>query len=64
MVKGKNDNGKDEQTAHQPGLPLSPAADELHQEGSWLWIPFRKERRDVTNEPEEIVRQKFIRAGR
>lgn len=47
---------------HQPSLPFLPAADELHQEGSWLWIPLRKEWRDVTNKPEEIVRQKFIRA--
>src|SRR5690606_38056834 len=32
-----------------------------HQEGNWMWIPLRKEWRDVTNKPEEIVRQKFIR---
>lgn len=47
---------------HQPSLPFPSAADELHQEGIWLWIPLRKEWRDVTNKPEEIVRQKFIRA--
>ncbi|MCB2185148.1 MAG: N-6 DNA methylase [Deltaproteobacteria bacterium] len=47
---------------HQPSRPFPPAADELHQEGNWRWIPLRKEWRDVTNKPEEIVRQKFIRA--
>lgn len=47
---------------HQSSLPFPPAADELHKEGTWLWIPLRKEWRDVTNKPEERVRQKFIRA--
>ncbi|MBP6734739.1 MAG: type I restriction enzyme HsdR N-terminal domain-containing protein, partial [Chromatiaceae bacterium] len=31
-------------------------------EGDWLWIPLRDEWRDVANKPEEIVRQRFIRA--
>ncbi|GGX87712.1 N-6 DNA methylase [Vogesella alkaliphila] len=47
--------------AHKPSQPFPLAADTLHQEGNWLWIPLRKEWRDVTNKPEEIVRQKFIR---
>lgn len=46
---------------YQPSLPFPPATDKLHQEGNWLWIPLRKEWRDITNKPEEIVRQKFTR---
>lgn len=46
---------------HQPSLPFPPIADVLHQEGDWLWIPLRKEWREVTTKPEEIVRQRFIR---
>lgn len=52
---------KTNKPTHQPSLPFPPAADTLHQEGNWLWIPLRKEWRDVTAKPEEIVRQKFIR---
>lgn len=52
---------KTKKPTHQPSLPFPTAADALHQEGSWLWIPLRKEWRDVTTKPEEIVRQKFIR---
>ncbi len=52
---------KTKKPTHQPSLPFPPAADALHQEGNWLWIPLRKEWRDGTNKPEEIVRQKFIR---
>lgn len=47
--------------AHRPGSPFPPEADALHQEGHWLWIPLRKEWRDVRAKPEEVVRQKFIR---
>lgn len=47
---------------HQPGMPFPPAVDSLHQEGHWLWIPLRKEWRDVTTKPEEMVRQTFLRA--
>ena len=53
---------KTKKPTHRPSLPFPPAADELHQDGNWLWIPLGKEWRDVTNKPEEIVRQKFIRA--
>lgn len=52
---------KTKKPTHQPSLPFPSAADSLHQEGNWLWIPLRKEWRDVTTKPEEIVRQKFIR---
>lgn len=52
---------KTKKPTQQPSLPFPPAADTLHQEGNWLWIPLRKEWRDVTTKPEEIVRQKFIR---
>lgn len=45
----------------QPGLPFPPTPDALHQDGHWLWIPLRKEWRDVSAKPEEIVRQKFVR---
>ena len=54
MTKTKKPN-------HQPNLPFPPAGDTLHQEGPWLWIPLRREWRDVTHKPEEIVRQHFIR---
>jgi type I restriction enzyme M protein len=33
----------------------------LHQVANWLWIPLRREWRDVTTRPEELVRQKFLR---
>lgn len=46
---------------YQPSLPFPPNADALHQEGNWLWIPLRKDWRDITTKPEEVVRQKFIR---
>ena len=52
---------KTKKPAHQPGLPFPPPADALHQDGNWLWIPLRKEWRDVAAKPEEIVRQRFIR---
>jgi type I restriction enzyme M protein len=44
-----------------PTTPFPPTLDSLHQVGNWLWIPLRKEWRDVATKPEEIVRQKFIR---
>ncbi len=44
-----------------PATPFPAGADSLHQVGNWLWIPLRKEWRDVTTKPEELVRQKFIR---
>jgi type I restriction enzyme M protein len=44
-----------------PATQFPPAHDALHQIGNWLWIPLRKEWRDVTTKPEEVVRQKFIR---
>lgn len=46
---------------HKPSLPFPAAADTLHREGTWLWIPLRKEWRDVTTKPEELVRQHFLR---
>lgn len=52
---------KTKKPLHQPSLPFPPTPDALHQEGAWLWIPLRKEWRDVSAKPEEIVRQKFIR---
>jgi type I restriction enzyme M protein len=52
---------KNKKPSYIPSLPFPIAADTLHQEGEWLWIPLRKEWRDVTTKPEEIVRQKFIR---
>ncbi|MDX1253410.1 MAG: type I restriction enzyme HsdR N-terminal domain-containing protein [Gammaproteobacteria bacterium] len=52
---------KTKKPPHKPSLPFPSAADALHQEDNWLWIPLRKEWRDVTTKPEEIVRQKFIR---
>ncbi|KXB29183.1 hypothetical protein AT959_18525 [Dechloromonas denitrificans] len=52
---------KTKKPTHQPDWSFSSAADALHQEGNWLWIPLCKEWRDVISKPEEIVRQKFIR---
>ncbi|WP_439890921.1 N-6 DNA methylase [Ralstonia sp. 25C] len=52
---------KTKKPSHRPSLPFPPTPDTLHREGHWLWIPLRKEWRDVTAKPEEIVRQKFIR---
>lgn len=47
---------------HKPSLPFPATADTLHREGNWLWIPLRKEWRDVSTKPEEVVRQRFLRA--
>lgn len=44
-----------------PETPFPGGPDDLHRSGNWLWIPLRKEWRDVTTKPEEVVRQKFIR---
>lgn len=52
---------KTRKPTHQPSLPFPPTPDALHQEGDWLWIPLRREWRDVSAKPEEIVRQRFIR---
>lgn len=52
---------KTKKLTHTPSLPFPPAPDALHQEGHWLWIPLRKEWRDVSAKPEEVVRQKFVR---
>ncbi|KAA0982064.1 N-6 DNA methylase [Pseudomonas sp. ANT_J28] len=46
---------------YQPSLSFPAAPDELHRLVNWLWIPLRKEWRDVTTKAEEVVRQKFIR---
>lgn len=53
---------KTKKPTHKPDQPFPSAADTLHRDGNWLWIPLRKQWRDVTTKPEEIVRQKFIRA--
>jgi type I restriction enzyme M protein len=45
---------KTKKPTHTPSLPFPPAPDALHQEGHWLWIPLRKEWRDVSAKPEEI----------
>ncbi len=45
---------KTKKPAHPPSLPFPPAPDALHQEGHWLWIPLRKEWRDVSVKPEVI----------
>jgi len=52
---------KSKKPTHVPSQPFPSGPDTLHQEGPWLWIPLRKEWRDVSAKPEEIVRQKFIR---
>jgi type I restriction enzyme M protein len=52
---------KSKKPSQAPAAPFPSAADSLHQQGNWLWIPLRKEWRDITTKPEEVVRQKFIR---
>lgn len=52
---------KTKKPSSAPGTPFPTAHDQLHRVGNWLWIPIRKEWRDVSTKPEEIVRQKFIR---
>lgn len=42
---------KTRKPTNQPSLAFLPAADALHQEGNWLWIPLRKEWRDLTSSP-------------
>ncbi|MBA3598868.1 MAG: N-6 DNA methylase [Methylibium sp.] len=53
---------KTKKPAAAPGKPFPAENDALHRSGEWLWIPLRKEWRDVTTKPEEVVRQGFIRA--
>ncbi len=45
-----------------PNSPFPSKADELHRQDHWLWLPLKQEWRDVNSKPEEIVRQRFIRA--
>jgi len=52
---------KTKKPTYTPSQPFPSVADALHQEDNWLWIPLRNEWRDVSQKPEEIVRQKFIR---
>lgn len=52
---------KNKKPTHTPSLPFPLVPDTLHTEGDWLWIPLRKEWREVSAKPEEVVRQKFIR---
>jgi len=44
-----------------PTTPFPTGSGELHQQGDWLWIPLRREWRDISAKPEEVVRQRFIR---
>ena len=44
-----------------PATPFPAAAETLHAEGDWLWIPLRGEWRDVSGKPEEAARQRFVR---
>lgn len=46
---------------YSPDQPFPSQPDSLYREGPWLWIPLRNEWRDVSANPEEIVRQRFIR---
>jgi type I restriction enzyme M protein len=53
---------KTKKPSKAPSSPFPISIEKLHQEGNWLWVPLRKEWRDVNKKPEEIVRQKFLRA--
>ena len=44
-----------------PETPFPAEPGKLHERGKWLWIPLRGEWRDVSDKPEETVRQHFIR---
>lgn len=44
-----------------PATPFPEESNALHQQNGRLWIPLRDEWRDVTDKPEEVVRQHFIR---
>ncbi|WP_295455882.1 N-6 DNA methylase [uncultured Thiodictyon sp.] len=44
-----------------PNTAFPASANELHRDGDRLWVPLRNEWRDVSNKPEEVVRQRFIR---
>ena len=44
-----------------PETPFPTKPGRLHEQGKWLWIPLRGEWRDVSDKPEEIVRQQFVR---
>ena len=52
---------KSKKPAAAPATPFPTAHDTIHRVGNWLWIPLRKEWRDVTTKPEEVVRQRFVR---
>lgn len=47
-----------------PAIPASPFAAEgeaCHRVGEWLWIPLRNKWVNVTHQPEEVVRQEWVR---
>jgi len=44
-----------------PTMPFPETPGDLHRGGNWLWIPLRNEWRDISEKPEEKVRQRFIR---
>ena len=43
-----------------PTAPFPTSTERPKGPGDWVWIPLRKEWRDVTSKPEERVRQEFI----
>ena len=44
-----------------PATPFPAEPEQLHQFADWLWIPLRQDWRDVSDKPEEVVRQHFVR---
>lgn len=54
-----NSKTKRPTSAPPTSWPTDPA--KLHQEGNWIWLPLKREWRDITAKPEELVRQRFIR---
>jgi len=52
---------KSRKPSHTPATPFPTDADSLHEQDNWIWIPLRKEWRDKTAKPEEVVRQRFVR---
>ena len=55
MVEGLSVPPSAPPPTHFPDTP-----GELHRQGDWLWIPLRQEWRNVSHQPEEMVRQRFI----
>jgi len=48
-------------TPPRPNHDFADGGARVHREGEWLWLPLRREWKDVTHSPEEVVRQEWVR---